>query len=245
MNLNIAVRFIALAAITTATATGCAAEMEDADATTDGTDESNLTNAGAIQIPVGQASVTLQGSIVRGEGAKAYSLAARKGQVLDLGALSAGNAAAFELRDPAGRTISGRDLRALTTVLPETGTYRVVVGATRGNATYSLQVTVKNPTAIVFPRGARSVTMPTAGTVRGERAYYTFTAGAGQRVVFGTAAEGSTKGLVSVFDFSGKRIVDATEQTSRRVVLPSDGRALIEVSPDRGNVSFRLTAALE
>ncbi len=245
MSLNVVLRFIALATITSAAVTGCAAEMEEADPATEATDESNLINAGAIQIPAGQASVTLQGSIVRGEGPKAYSLAARKGQVLDLGAFSAGNGAAFELRDPAGRTISGRDLRALTTVLPRTGTYRVVVGATRGNATFSLQVTVKDPTAIVFPRGARSVTMPTAGALRGERAYYTFTAGAGQRVVFGTASEGSSRGFVNVSDFSGKRIVDATEQTSRRIVLPSDGRALIEVGPERGNVSFRLTAALE
>ena len=245
MSLNVVLRFIALAAITSAAVTGCAAEIEGTDPASEATDESNLTNAGAIQIPAGQTSATVRGSIVRGEGPKAYSLAARKGQVLDLFASSPGNGAVFELRDPAGRTISGRDLPALTTVLPLTGTYRVVVGATRGNASFSLQATVKDATAIVFPPGARSVTMPTAGALRGERAYYTFTAGAGQRVVFATAAEGSSKGLVNVSDFSGKRIVDATEQTSRRIVLPSDGRALIEVSPYSGNVSFRLTAALE
>ncbi len=246
MSPNAIVRFVALTAITSTTLMmGCAAQTEETDTpTAEATDESNLINAGAIKIPPGQASVTVQGAIVRGEEPKAYTLVARKGQIVNLSALSAGNAAVFELRDPAGRTVSDRELRDLSTVLADTGTYRVVVGSTRGNAAFSLRVTVKDPTAIVFPSGARSVTMPTAGALRGERAYYTFTAGAGQRVVFSTAAQGS-QGILNVYDFHGKRLVDATEQTSRRIVLPSDGRALVEVGPDGGNVSFRLTAALE
>ena len=250
MNVNATFRFIALALITTGAITGCAAEAEPSDP--QGSDESNLGGilgaaagiGSSIQIPAGQSSVTVNGAIARGDGPKAYSLSARKGQVLALSAFSPGNAAVFELQTSAGRTISDRDVRDLTTILPETGTYRVIVGSSRGNASFSLQVTIKDPTAIVFPSGSRSVTLPTAGVLRGERAYYTFTAGAGQRVALSTAAQGASA-LLDVYDFRGKLLTDTTDQTSRRVVLPSDGRALIEVGADRGNVSFRLTAALE
>jgi hypothetical protein len=249
MNFIATVRFVALALITAAAVTGCAAEAEPEP---QGSDESNLGGVlgaaagigSSIQIPAGQSSVTVNGAIARGDGAKAYSLSARKGQVLALSAFSPGNAAVFELQTSTGRTISDRDVQNLTTVLPETGTYRVIVGASRGNASFSLQVTIKDPKAIVFPSGSRSVTLPTASVLRGERAYYTFTAGGGQRVAFNTAAQGQSA-LLDIYDFRGKLLTDATDQTSRRVVLPSDGRALIEVGPDRGNVTFRLTAALE
>jgi hypothetical protein len=100
-----------------------------------------------IRFARGASSAVIEGSVLRGERAT-YSLAARAGQTMTLRIASPEENAVFQLHGPgAGQPLPGAaegdDARSWQGRLPADGTYLIVVGATRGNASYRLEVAVR------------------------------------------------------------------------------------------------------
>lgn len=61
---------------------------------------------------------------------------------MDLSITSLEDNAAFDIVDPSG-LILGMELKKETVPLPHTGDYKIIVGGTRGSATYDLAITIK------------------------------------------------------------------------------------------------------
>jgi hypothetical protein len=99
-----------------------------------------------IRFDQGASSKDISGAVIRGE-RSLYSIDARSGQRLSLNISSVEDNAVFEVYQPGARVVGGKPLAADTNswsdMLPVTGTYLVVVGPTRGNATYTLRVTIR------------------------------------------------------------------------------------------------------
>jgi len=112
-----------------------------------------------IRFARGTSGAEVAGGVVRGERAL-YSLGARAGQTLTARITAAEGNAVFQIYAPgavprtqdamlevAGTTLpgagEGEDARAWSGVLPATGDYLIVVGGTRGNASYRLSVSVR------------------------------------------------------------------------------------------------------
>jgi hypothetical protein len=122
--------------------------------------EAEETGANAVPVEIvrferGASGEDLSGAVIRGE-RSLYSLEARSGQRLSVGVSAAEHNAAFQIYGPGaraerrdfgveilgGQTLPGAgegdDAKKWSGVLPDTGTYLVVVGPTRGNARYTL-----------------------------------------------------------------------------------------------------------
>lgn len=112
-----------------------------------------------IQFAPGTNGAVVEGSAVRGE-FHLWSLAARGGQTLTARITAVENNAVFQLYAPGarvgmddgmlevtGKTLpgagEGEDATRWSGRLPADGTYLFVVGGTRGNASYRLDVTVR------------------------------------------------------------------------------------------------------
>jgi len=113
----------------------------------------------AIRFAPGTSGAEVTGAIPRGEQAL-YSLSARAGQTLVARIAAPENNAVFQLYAPGARPVrkdgfleiegtalpkagEGDDAKVWEGKLPSTGTYLFVVGGTRGNASYRLNVTVR------------------------------------------------------------------------------------------------------
>jgi len=111
-----------------------------------------------IHFAHGTSSTEVRGAVIRGERAL-YSFEARGGQRLTLHIDALENNATFQVYVPGARsemrdyglevigqalpgTAEGEDATRWTGTLPQSGSYLLVVGATRGNATYHLVVTI-------------------------------------------------------------------------------------------------------
>ena len=94
-----------------------------------------------IQFARGANSATIENAVVRGT-RDTYLLNARAGQKMTLSISSVEKNAVFDIIAPNQRAIS-REATSGSFILPKTGDYRVIVGGTRGNATYKLQVSIK------------------------------------------------------------------------------------------------------
>jgi hypothetical protein len=111
-----------------------------------------------IRIAPGASSAKVAGAVIRGERAL-YSFAARAGQHLSLRVRAVEKNAAVQIYAPGarlekrdyglevvGQPLPGAgeedDATRWTGTLPKSGTYLLVVGPTRGNATYRLTVTI-------------------------------------------------------------------------------------------------------
>lgn len=99
-----------------------------------------------IRFAKGKSSTTVSGAVVRGD-RDTYILGARGGQTMTVRIKSVENNAVFQIKDPDGAYIQnageGEDARSITVDLPFNGDYRIIVGGTRGNATYSLTVSIR------------------------------------------------------------------------------------------------------
>lgn len=108
-----------------------------------------------IRFARGASSAVLEGSVLRGERA-AYTLSARAGQAMTLRIASPEDNAVFQLYAPGARLTAqgvagtalpgaaeGEDARSWQGRLPAGGAYLILVGATRGNAAYRLEVGVR------------------------------------------------------------------------------------------------------
>jgi hypothetical protein len=97
-----------------------------------------------VRFPRGGTTATLKNSVVRGTRDR-YTLGARAGQKMSVRITSVENNAVFVIYTPDGGTLLGEaeestDWRG---TLPQDGDYVIEVGGTRGNATYTLKVTVR------------------------------------------------------------------------------------------------------
>ncbi|MBW4649158.1 MAG: hypothetical protein KME06_10675 [Kastovskya adunca ATA6-11-RM4] len=88
----------------------------------------------------GSNSAVVENAVVRGD-RDTYLLNARANQKMALNITSVENNAVFDVVAPNGETLK-QEATNSSLVLPATGDYSVVVGGTRGNATYKLQVEI-------------------------------------------------------------------------------------------------------
>ncbi|HWQ33707.1 MAG TPA: hypothetical protein VNQ79_12710 [Blastocatellia bacterium] len=100
-----------------------------------------------IRFARGADSVMLEGSVMRGERDR-YLVKARARQVMTVSLTSAEDNAVFQIYRPGGRKTlagagEGEDARTWSGKLPMSGDYLIVVGGTRGNASYKLEVKIR------------------------------------------------------------------------------------------------------
>lgn len=94
-----------------------------------------------------QSSAVVEDAVIRGT-TERYVVGARAGQRMDVRITSLENNAVFHILQPGGRrTLSGAgemdDATRWSGRLPRSGDYTLVVGGTRGNATFKLRVAIR------------------------------------------------------------------------------------------------------
>jgi hypothetical protein len=113
-----------------------------------------------IRFDPGASSKDISGAVIRGE-RSLYSIGARGGQWLSVNITAAEDNAVFQIYPPGVQAVhrdygveivgskalpgaaEGEDVKAWSGILPATGAYLIVVGPTRGNATYTLKVAIR------------------------------------------------------------------------------------------------------
>ena len=99
-----------------------------------------------IKFARGKSSATVSGAVVRGD-RDVYTIGARENQKMTVKITSPEKNAVFQIRKANGDFLSGADegddATSWSNALPTTGDYEIVVGGTRGNASYKLTVTIK------------------------------------------------------------------------------------------------------
>lgn len=94
-----------------------------------------------IQFAPGRTSATVEDAVVRGT-REIYLVGAKKGQIMTIKITSLEKNAVFDITAPNGRTVR-QEATSWRGALPATGVYRIIVGGTRGNASYKLVVAIK------------------------------------------------------------------------------------------------------
>lgn len=95
-----------------------------------------------VRFPKGRTTTVLKGAIVRGTEDR-YILRAGRGQTMTVRLTSVEDNAVFEVFAPnSGRSMAGAGTD-WTGELPRAGDYTIVVSGTRGNATYTLEITIR------------------------------------------------------------------------------------------------------
>ncbi|MEM5787424.1 MAG: hypothetical protein AAGU11_08905 [Syntrophobacteraceae bacterium] len=109
-----------------------------------------------IRFPRGSNGTTISGSVIRGE-ADLYYLTAKAGQKMKITISSVEKNAVFQLYEPGnsvgkdedgimevnGKTLPGaEEAMRWEGALPATGKYLILVGGTRGNATYKIKIDI-------------------------------------------------------------------------------------------------------
>jgi hypothetical protein len=94
-----------------------------------------------ISFAKGAKSAVAKGSVVRGD-RKTYLVNAAKNQSMTLSITALENNAVVDLIGPDGKVIK-QGATTVKQVLPATGDYQVVVGGTRGNATYEVKIAIE------------------------------------------------------------------------------------------------------
>ena len=99
-----------------------------------------------VRFPRGRTTAVLKNSVVRGTSDR-YLLGARSGQQMLVHITSVEKNAVFTIYTPQGGTLAGAgegdDATDWSGALPQDGDYVIEVGGTRGNATYTLEVTIR------------------------------------------------------------------------------------------------------
>ena len=94
-----------------------------------------------IQFVRGASSAVVEDAVVRGT-RDTYLVGAKAGQKITVSITSVENNAVFDIVSPKQKLIK-QEATSWSTKLSATGDYRIVVGGTRGNATYKLRVEIK------------------------------------------------------------------------------------------------------
>lgn len=95
-----------------------------------------------IRFARGRTTKVINDAVVRGTRDR-YLLRASRGQTLIVHITSLENNAVFDIGAPGGRHTITQESTDWTGELTRSGDYIIVVGGTRGNATYTLEVTVR------------------------------------------------------------------------------------------------------
>ena len=99
-----------------------------------------------IKFAKGKSSATLSGAVIRGD-RDTYILGAKAGQRMTVRITSLENNAVFQVENPDGEYMEGSgegdDATSITVSLADSGDHRIIVGGTRGNASYRLTVSIK------------------------------------------------------------------------------------------------------
>jgi hypothetical protein len=99
-----------------------------------------------IKFARGRTSATVSGTVIRGD-RDTYLLGANGGQTMSVRITSLENNAVFQIEAPDGSFLSGAgetdDARRWSGRLPEKGDYKIIVGGTRGNASYKVTVSIR------------------------------------------------------------------------------------------------------
>ena len=99
-----------------------------------------------VKFAKGAHSASYSYSVVRGD-RDTYIAGAKRGQRLTLKITSLEKNAVFQVQSPSGNYLRGAgetdDAMSFSGSLPEDGDYEIIVGGTRGNASYKLTVTIK------------------------------------------------------------------------------------------------------
>ncbi|HYJ45716.1 MAG TPA: hypothetical protein VEV81_03810 [Pyrinomonadaceae bacterium] len=97
-----------------------------------------------IRFESGRTTKVIKDAVVRGDRDR-YLLKASAGQTLIVHITSEENNAVFDIYRPGGRRTleNAQESTDWTGSLPRSGDYIIEVGGTRGNATYTLEVTVR------------------------------------------------------------------------------------------------------
>lgn len=94
-----------------------------------------------INFARGRSSTVVENAVVRG-GRDVYLLNAKARQKMTLSITSLERNAVFDITGPNGK-ILGQDTTRWSGALPATGNYKIIVGGTRGNASYKLRVAIR------------------------------------------------------------------------------------------------------
>jgi len=99
-----------------------------------------------VKFARGKSSATISGAVVRGD-RDTYTVGAKAGQMMSVKITSTEDNAVFQVMDADGEYLQdagdGDDAKSWTGDLPSTGDYKIIVGGTRGNASYKLTVSIK------------------------------------------------------------------------------------------------------
>ena len=115
-------------------------QNEDGLEASDLTSSANQVKTEQVFFDSGKSSTTLSNTVVRGD-RNVYTLTAQGGQRMTLAIRSPEDNAVFDIVTPSG-IILGTELTQDTIPLPQTGDYQIIVGGTRGNATYDLDIAI-------------------------------------------------------------------------------------------------------
>ncbi|MEM9905012.1 MAG: hypothetical protein AAF921_08315 [Cyanobacteria bacterium P01_D01_bin.44] len=95
----------------------------------------------SVQFEPGASSATFSNSVIRGE-RDVYQLGAEGGQQMTITVDALEDNAAFDVISPSGLILE-REATSADLLLPHTGDYQVLVGGTRGNASYTLTMGIE------------------------------------------------------------------------------------------------------
>lgn len=99
-----------------------------------------------IKFAKGKSSTTISYSVIRGD-RDTYLLGAKAGQRMSVRITSLEKNAVFQIENPEGAYLEnagdGDDQTTWTGTLPDKGDYKIIVGGTRGNASYKLSVSIR------------------------------------------------------------------------------------------------------
>lgn len=98
-------------------------------------------NTQRVEFAPGTSSTVVSNAVVRGD-RDLYVLKAQESQVMVLSITAVEDNAVFDLVSPDGKVLVQEGTEE-EMVLPETGDYQVIVGGTRGNASYDLTIAVR------------------------------------------------------------------------------------------------------
>lgn len=94
-----------------------------------------------VRFAQGTNSTVIENSVVRGE-QDIYLLGVLKNQKMTVNITSLEDNAVFDILTPTGK-LTDSEVTDTEIILPESGNYQIVVGGTRGNATYTLKVKIE------------------------------------------------------------------------------------------------------
>lgn len=94
-----------------------------------------------IKFKTGSHSAIVSGGVARGT-LNTYVLEAKKGQNISVTITSIENNVVFQILDPTGKSIV-KEKENFSGKLPRSGKYKIVVGTTRGGASFKLSISIK------------------------------------------------------------------------------------------------------